>query len=72
MEVLLIREGCEVGDSMTIDQLLCASLPDGWHAPQRVVSSSLWLAPLQDFVESGGDHHDYQEDLVLSVNGLSR
>jgi hypothetical protein len=57
---------------MTIDQLLCASLPDGWHAPQPVVSSSLWLPSLQDFVVGGGDHSDYQEDLVLSVNGLSR
>lgn len=61
-----------MGDSMTIDQLLEASLPDGWHAPQPAVSSAEWLPPLQDFVAGGGDHRDYQEDLVLSVNGLSR
>ena len=57
---------------MSIDQLLQASLPDSWQAPQPVRSSVDWLPPLQDFVVGGGNHWDYQEDLVLSVNGLSR
>ena len=61
-----------MGDSMSIDQLLGASLPDGWHEPQPVNRASDWLAPLQDFVVSGGTSWDYQEDLVLSVNGLSK
>ena len=61
-----------MGDSMTIDQWLEASLPEGWPTPRPVASSVAWLSPLQDFVAGGGDHRDYQEDLVLSVNGLSR
>ena len=61
-----------MGDSMTIDQLLGASLPEGWHDPAPVRWSNDWLPPLQDFVVGGGNHWDYQEDLVLSVNGLSR
>lgn len=67
------REGCEeVSDMMSIDQLLGASLPDGWQEPTPVTNSAQWLSPLQDFVAGGGDHGDYQEDLILSVNGLSR
>jgi hypothetical protein len=61
-----------VSDLMSIDQLLQASLPDGWREPTPVIHSADWLSPLQDFVAGGGDHRDYQEDLVLSVNGLSR
>lgn len=61
-----------MGDSITIEQLLGASLPEGWHDPQPVKSATDWLPPLQDFVVSGQDHRDYQEDLVLSINGLSR
>ncbi|MEA2453156.1 MAG: hypothetical protein QOG04_1866 [Actinomycetota bacterium] len=61
-----------MGDSMSIDQLLGASLPEGWHEAQPVKASNDWLPPLQDFVVGGGTHRDYQEDLVLSVNGLSR
>jgi hypothetical protein len=57
---------------MSIDQLLQASLPDGFHEAQPVRFSNDWLPPLQDFVVGGGNHGDYQEDLVLSVNGLSR
>ena len=61
-----------MGDSMSIDQLLEASLPDGCSEPRPVQWSADWLAPLQDFVVGGGSHGDYQEDLVLSTNGLSR
>lgn len=61
-----------MGESMTIDQLLGASLPDGWHEPRPVSSGADWLPPLQDFVVAGGNHRDYQEDLVLSTSGLSR
>jgi hypothetical protein len=61
-----------MGDSMSIDQLLCASLPDGCAEPRPVNWTNDWLSPLQDFVVGGGNHRDYQEDLVLSVNGLSR
>lgn len=57
---------------MTIDQLLGASLPEGWREPQPVAWASDWLPPLQDFQAGGGDHRDYQEDLVLSTSGLSR
>ena len=57
---------------MSIDQLLQASLPERWHEPQVVRWSNDWLPPLQDFEVGGGNHRDYQEDLVLSVNGLSR
>ena len=66
------REGCEVGDSMTIEQMLGASLPEGWHEPRPVIWGADWLPPLQDFIAGGGDVRDYQEDLVLSINGLSR
>ena len=66
------REGCEMGDSISIEQLLEASLPEGWHEPRPVVWGADWLPPLQDFVAGGGDGRDYQEDLVLSINGLSR
>lgn len=61
-----------MGDSITIEQLLGASLPDGWHDPQPVKWATDWLPPLQDFVVGGGNQWDYQEDLVLSINGLSR
>ncbi|HWC14055.1 MAG TPA: hypothetical protein VG929_05625 [Actinomycetota bacterium] len=61
-----------MNDRMTIDQLLCACLPDGIHEAQPIQGSVDWLQPLQDFVASGGNYGDYQEDLVLSVNGLSR
>lgn len=61
-----------MSDMMSIDQLLEASLPDGCHEATPVIHSVLWLSTLQDFVAGGGDHWDYQEDLVLSVNGLSR
>lgn len=57
---------------MTIDQLLGASLPDGSGDPQPAEWASESLLPLHDFVASGCSHGDYQEDLVLSVNGLSR
>ena len=59
-------------DNVTIDQLLGASLPDGINEPQPLQWSAESLQPLQDFTASGGNHGDYQEDLVLSVNGLSR
>lgn len=59
-------------DQLTIDQLLCACLPDGIPEAQPIQVSIDWLQPLQDFVANGGNHGDYQEDLVLSVNGLSR
>ena len=61
-----------MGDSITIEQLLGASLPEGWHEPQPVEVATDWLPPLQDFVVGGWNHRDYQEDLVLSINGLSR
>lgn len=61
-----------MSDMMSIDQLLGASLPDGWREATPVTYSADWLSPLQDFVAGGGDHWDYQEDLVLSINGLSR
>ena len=61
-----------MNDYLTIDQLLGASLPDGINEPQALLWSSEWLQPLQDFTANGGNHGDYQEDLVLSVNGLSR
>jgi len=67
------REGCEeVSDTMSIYELLGASLPDGWNEPKPVINSADWLSPLQDFIAGGGDHNDYQEDLVMSINGLSR
>ena len=67
------REGCEqVSDTMSIDQWLGASLPEGCPEPAPAIHTAKWLSPLQDFVAGGGDHRDYQEDLVLSVNGLSR
>lgn len=61
-----------MSDTISIDQWLGASLPDGCPEPAPVIQSADWLSPLQDFVAGGGDHRDYQEDLVLSVNGLSR
>lgn len=57
---------------MSIYELLEASLPEGWRAPAPVLHTADWLSPLQDFVAGGGDHNDYQEDLVMSINGLSR
>ena len=61
-----------MGDLMEIDQLLEAALPDGCADARPVVWAADLLHPLPDFVAGGGDHGDYQEDLVLSVNGLSR
>ena len=61
-----------MGDHMEIDQLLEAGLPDGRAETQPVVWAADLLHALPDFVADGGDHRDYQEDLVLSVNGLSR
>ncbi len=57
---------------MEIDQLLQAGLPDGRAEAKPVVWAADLLHPLTDFVAGGGDHRDYQEDLILSVNGLSR
>ncbi len=59
-------------DTLTIDQLLEACLPDGCADPQPIRASAAWLPALHDFTANGGNHGDYQEDLVLSVNGLSR
>lgn len=55
-----------------IEQLLEAGLPDSAPAPSPALASTPSLSPLQDFVAGGGSHFDYQEDLILSVNGLSR
>ena len=61
-----------MSDTLSIEQLLEAGLPESVPPPTPAQSSTAWLSPLQDFVAGGGNHFDYQEDLVLSVNGLSR
>ena len=61
-----------MGDTLTIEQLLEAGLPESAPEPAPASSAAACLSPLQDFVAGGGNHFDYQEDLVLSVNGLSR
>ena len=64
--------GSVMTDTLTIEQLLEAGLPESAAAPAPADSAAAWLSPLQDFVAGGGNHFDYQEDLVLSVNGLTR
>lgn len=59
-------------DALSIDQLLQASLPEGCVEPRPANWAAESLLPLHDFEANGCKHCDYQEDLVLSVNGLSR